>query len=255
MPEEAKPVVSQPIATQEVTKIKTTKEDKPSKEEKKEEVKQDKKQKQEAKPKQEKKPNQAKTPATPQVQAVDEVWDVYRNCDIRVGKIVECSPHPSSEKLYVEKIDVGEPGKLRLIGSGLQQFVPLSSMTEGLVLVFVNLKPRKLADIMSEGMVMCASNAEHTKIELMRPPEGSVVGERIQLEGNPILGAPVNSAYEDVLNPKKKFAERFLPMLKTNDKCEGTYNGVRLVTSKGVVIAQTLSNSSISWLIWVKLIL
>jgi hypothetical protein len=30
---------------------------------------------------------------------------------------------------------------------------------------------------------------------------------------------------------------------------------VRLVTSKGVVIAQTLSNSSISWLIWVKLIL
>lgn len=110
---------------------------------------------------------------------VDEVWDVYRNCDIRVGKIVECMPHPQSEKLYVEKIDIGEPGKLRLIGSGLQQFVPLTAMTEGLVMVFVNLKPRKLADIMSEGMVMCASNADHTQVELMRPPEGSVVGERI----------------------------------------------------------------------------
>lgn len=93
---------------------------------------------------------------------VDEVWDVYRNCDIRVGKIVECSAHPQSEKLYVEKIDVGEAGKLRLIGSGLQQFIPLTQMTEGLVMVFVNLKPRKLADLMSEGMVMCASNEDHT---------------------------------------------------------------------------------------------
>ena len=52
-------------------------------------------------------------------------------------------------------------------------------MTEGLVMVFVNLKPRKLADLMSEGMVLCASNEDHTKLELMRPPEGSVVGERI----------------------------------------------------------------------------
>jgi len=119
-------------------------------------------------------------------------------------------------------------------------------MTEGLVMVFVNLKPRKLADIMSEGMVMCASNADHTKCELMRPPEGSVVGERIQLEGNPILGAPVGSAYEAVLNPKKKYMERLLPLLKTNDGCEGTYNGVRLVTSKGVVKSQTLGNATIA---------
>ena len=62
-------------------------------------------------------------------------------------------------------------------------------------MVFVNLKPRKLADLMSEGMVMCASNEDHTKVELMRPPEGSVVGERIQLEGNPILGAPVSNEF------------------------------------------------------------
>ena len=171
------------------------------------------------------------------MQAVDEVWDVYRNCDLRVGKIVECAPHPSSENLYVERIDVGEPGKLRTIGSGLQQFIPLSQMTEGLCVVFANLKPRKLGGIMSEGMVMCAKNADQTKFEFIRPPEGSVVGERIQLEGNPILGAQLGSAFEDILNPKKKFSERFLPLLKTNDHFEGTYNGVRLVTSKGVIVA------------------
>ena len=39
-------------------------------------------------------------------------------CDVRVGKIVECEPHPDSEKLYIEKIDLGE-GRLRTIVSGL----------------------------------------------------------------------------------------------------------------------------------------
>jgi len=58
-------------------------------------------------------------------------------------------------------------------------------MTEGLCVVFANLKPRKLADIMSQGMVMCAGNADHTQVELMRPPEGSKVGERVVLEGDP----------------------------------------------------------------------
>lgn len=78
--------------------------------------------------KQEKKPkNQAASEQ--EKPAVDEVWDVYRNCDLRVGKIVECTPHPQSEKLYVEKIDVGETDKIRIIGSGLQQFVPLDQMT------------------------------------------------------------------------------------------------------------------------------
>ena len=52
--------------------------------------------------------------------------------------------------MYIEKIDLGE-GKLREIGSGLRQFIPIEEMTrEGtLCVVFANLKPRKLAHIMS----------------------------------------------------------------------------------------------------------
>lgn len=84
----------------------------------------------------------------------------------------------------MEKIDLGE-GSLRTIGSGLQEFIPLEEMTEGLCVVFANLKPRKLADIMSEGMVMCASNTDHTQVEIMRPPEGAKVGERVTLEADP----------------------------------------------------------------------
>lgn len=117
-------------------------------------------------------------------------------------------------------------------------------MTQGLCVVYANLKPRKLADLMSEGMVLCAGNADHTQIELMRPPEGAKVGERVVLEGNP--AGDVSQEFQPVLNPKKKIAEAFLPCLKTNDACEGTYNGVKFMTSKGAVTCKTLKQCGIS---------
>jgi tRNA-binding EMAP/Myf-like protein len=61
-------------------------------------------------------------------------------------------------------------------------------MKKGLVIVFANLKPRKLVDIMSNGMILCASASDKSVVELIRPPEGSKIGERVQLAGNPILG-------------------------------------------------------------------
>ena len=54
----------------------------------------------------------------------------------------------------------------------------------GLVLVLSNLKPRKLAGFNSNGMVLCASNSDHSKVELLRPHPDSKVGERVFLENN-----------------------------------------------------------------------
>ena len=51
----------------------------------------------------------------------------------------------------------------------------------GKIVVMANLKPRKLAGFSSNGMVVCASNSEHTQIELLIP-EGEP-DERIMLEG------------------------------------------------------------------------
>lgn len=119
-------------------------------------------------------------------------------------------------------------------------------MTEGLCLVFANLKPRKLASIKSEGMVLCASSADHSIVELMRPPAGAKVGERVQLEGNPINGEPLKNDFQAVLNPKRKVPEKLLPLLKTDADRQATYNGIKLTTSAGPITAATLANSSIS---------
>ena len=65
----------------------------------------------------------------------------------------------------MEKVDLGEEGgKIRTILSGLQEFVTIDEMLDGQCVVFANLKARKLAGIVSEGMVMCAENGDHSEV-------------------------------------------------------------------------------------------
>ena len=98
--------------------------------------------------------------------------------DFRVGKIMECNPHPESENLYIEKIDIGE-GQHRTILSGLQKAFTVEQMKEGLCVVYANLKERPIGKIPSNGMVMCASDEAKTMFEMVKPPAGAKIGERI----------------------------------------------------------------------------
>jgi len=51
------------------------------------------------------------------------------------------------------------------------------------VIVLCNLRPKKLADYMSHGMVLCAKTQDESAIELLVPPEGSLVGDLVKFEG------------------------------------------------------------------------
>lgn len=113
----------------------------------------------------------------------------------------------------------------------------------GLVIVMANLKGRKLAGFESNGMVVCASNGDHTQVELLRPPADAKVGERIFLEGQ-LEKFP--QEMQAVLNPKKKILETVIPGLKTDAECNATFDGKKWMTSAGVIKAQTLSNCHIS---------
>lgn len=164
----------------------------------------------------------------------EEVVDISR-VDLRVGKIVECKRHPTAEKLYVESIDLGEE-KPRTIVSGLVQFVPLDKMQNRLVVVVCNLKPAKLQGIESAGMVLAASNDDHTQVEIVDPPAGAKAGERITFAG--YTGTP-----DDVLNPKKKIFETVKPDLKSNGEKVACYKDVAFMTSAGPCTVATLANS------------
>ena len=67
-------------------------------------------------------------------------------CHRQVGK------HPNADALYLEEIDLGED-KPRQVISGLVKFVPEDKMQGRRVVVVCNLKPAKMRDVMSYGMV------------------------------------------------------------------------------------------------------
>lgn len=103
--------------------------------------------------------------STPSVGGADVVTELSR-LEIRVGKILEIGKHPDAESLYVEKVDVGE-SEPRTIVSGLVQYCTIESLLNTNVIVLCNLKPRALKGINSFGMLLCASNAEHSQVNYL----------------------------------------------------------------------------------------
>ena len=92
--------------------------------------------------------------------------------DFRVGRVVEICKNPNSEKLYNEKVDIGN-GEIRQIASGLQKLVKIEDLQDKLCIVLCNLKAKKLADYVSHGMLLCAETPDRLTAELLIPPEGS----------------------------------------------------------------------------------
>lgn len=183
----------------------------------------------------EKKPKKEKPAAeSKQAPAVEEPPVDVGRLDMRVGRIVEVSRHPDADSLYVEKIDCGEPNGPRTVISGLVKYVPIEQMQNRMVVALCNLKPAKMRGILSEAMVMCASSPD--KVEILAPPEGSVPGDLVHVEGYPRVP-------DVVMNPKKKIFETVAPDLKTNAELVACYKeGSFVVPGKGAVKAQTLKN-------------
>ena len=157
--------------------------------------------------------------------------------DFRIGKIIECEVNPASEKLYNEKIDIGN-GEIRLIASGLQKHVKIEDMRGAICVVLCNLKAKKLAGYMSHGMVMCAETKERDVIELLMPPEGSQPGDLVRIRG-----------YErrppEQLNPKKNPWDNVCPLLRVDENGVAKFENAELETDKGVIRSNKITNGEI----------
>jgi aminoacyl tRNA synthase complex-interacting multifunctional protein 1 len=80
-------------------------------------------------------------------------------------------------------------------------------------------------------MVLCASNADHTAVEFVIPPEGVKVGERVTFDG--FAGEPES---ENKV-AKKKILEKLAPDLKTNNDGVVVWKGIKCETSAGPCVA------------------
>eukprot|EP00965_Chrysotila_dentata_P095388 3153142-Pleurochrysis_carterae.AAC.1 len=163
----------------------------------------------------------------------------FAKLDVRVGRILEAWEHPDSEKLWCEKIDVGEP-EPRQIASGIRAYYATKDDLEGkAVLVVCNLKAAKLGGVESNGMVLCASSEDKSKVEFIEPPAEAAPGERVMCEGIMVEPASPNQV------KKKKILEGACADLKSVDNV-ATYKGIPLTTSAGPCRSPTIATGTIS---------
>lgn len=172
---------------------------------------------QETKPK-EKKEKKEKAPAVKK-----ESDTSFSVLDIRVGVIKKVWKHPGADALYVEEIDIGEPNPRQIV-SGLAKFLSEEQMMNRKVIVLANVKASKVRDVLSAGLVLCASNSDHTQCEPVVPPSDAKIGEKVTVEG--CDGAP-----EETLNPKKKQFEKIQPDLATDASGIACYQGLPFLLS------------------------
>jgi len=185
------------------------------------------------------KADKSKAKAKPAAKPAERPIEDVTRLNIKVGKIVKAWAHPESDKLYCEEVDLGGPAP-RTIASGLRAHVKEEDMS-GLVCVCANLKPRKMQGFESQGMVLCGTSTAG-KVELLRPPAGAQVGERVTLEGYDMLDP------DDKLNEKTGKAPWVVvqPGFSMNASKQATYKGALWMTSAGPVTAATVADGTIS---------
>lgn len=92
-----------------------------------------------------------------EVQEVSEITiDDFAKVELKIGEVIECEKVPKADKLLVSKIKIGE--EVRQIVSGIAAYYTPEEFVGKKVVVVTNLKPVKLRGILSQGMVLCASD-------------------------------------------------------------------------------------------------
>eukprot|EP01035_Chromulina_nebulosa_P018622 gene18622-24355_t len=157
--------------------------------------------------------------------------------EIRVGKIVEVDRHPEADGLYVEKIDLGEPTGPRTIVSGLVQYCTVDRLLNNNVVVLCNLKPRALKGITSNGMLLCTTSKDETKVDPLIPPADAPIGQLITFEGH--LSEPVEPG-----NRATKAFTKIADGFYVNEQGVATFNGIPFSTPSGPVTSALIGKIS-----------
>ena len=103
-------------------------------------------------------------------------FDDWMKMQFQVGEIIACEEVPKSKKLLCSQVKIGS--QVKQIVSGIKQHYSAEEMVGKKVMVLVNLKPAKLAGVLSEGMLLCAEDADGN-LALMTPEKPMPAGAEI----------------------------------------------------------------------------
>ena len=111
------------------------------------------------------------------IEAKEEIsYDDFAKLQFQIGEIIACEAVPKSKKLLCSQVKIGS--QVKQIVSGIKAHYTPEEMVGKKVMVLVNLKPAKLAGVLSEGMLLCAEDAEGN-LALMTPEKPMPAGAEI----------------------------------------------------------------------------
>ena len=103
-------------------------------------------------------------------------FDDFEKMQFQVGEIIACEEVKKSKKLLCSQVKIGS--QVKQIVSGIKKHYSAEEMVGKKVMVLVNLKPAKLAGVLSEGMLLCAED-ENGELSLMVPEKKMPAGAEI----------------------------------------------------------------------------
>ena len=103
-------------------------------------------------------------------------FEDFEKLQFQVGEIISCEPVKKSKKLLCSQVKIGS--QVKQIVSGIKSHYSAEEMVGKKVMVLVNLKPAKLAGVLSEGMILCAED-ENGELSLVVPEKKMPAGAEI----------------------------------------------------------------------------
>ena len=111
------------------------------------------------------------------IEAKPEItFEDFEKMQFQVGEIISCEAVKKSKKLLCSQVKIGS--QVKQIVSGIKAHYTPEEMVRKKVMVLVNLKPAKLAGVLSEGMLLCAEDADGN-LALMTPEKKMPAGAEI----------------------------------------------------------------------------
>lgn len=106
-------------------------------------------------------------------------FDEWQRIDLRVAQIKEVEDIPGADKLYKLTLDVGSEVGERVICAGIKEYYSKEELKNKKIVVFINLKPRMMKGIESQGMLLAAVSEDHSEVVLVCPEKSIENGCKI----------------------------------------------------------------------------
>jgi len=167
-----------------------------------------------------------------------------------VGEITSCEPHPTAERLYIQKVKLSCVTKNdRTIISGLRAYFPTpESLIGQKCIVVANMPKRKIRGVWSEGMLLCGTKDEGVPtVELLRPPVDAKPGERVIVHGQKVSSNPTDSVKsKSELKKIEGIWEEVVSGFGVDTQGHGVYQGRTLhVNGKGPCVCESIKSGSL----------